>query len=742
MKTYAIGDYCLYDGQLYECTAEITTPEAWTAAHWTAATVGTELNDIKGDVTGLKEDLDTVVCVNLMGSKKDILYPVDIAPGEKFTVSTSDGSIFPTDSTLQIQLLDANKTQTDYFSLKNGETYRTITSNSNRARTKYLRWNSVPSVPLMVNYGETVLTYVPYFAPVVSQLDEIKNDISNINHIVINENLIGMEKDVYYHVYPPIKVGEKFTISTANEQTIPNAVDYEWFDVNKTKIAGKRFYANSTTHDTTIVTTSDVHYFKLLMHPMRPMKIERGENVTAFRPYFREYNENAVGETLSYNEWKEKILYPNSFISAYYISLNGLFIESTNYMGTNLIPLNSGDIIHYRLYGSAGEPLIASYDASGAFIEALATVQENGVINEGTITLSYDCYIVAAHRKNVVDDANPYFYINDSQFRKVQLSVVDSSAKANTFVSGFGMLDGWEPHAIVFSKMMEDVVNTEGFLFFTDSHFMAITENGWKPYAYDIMSYIEKMYYSTPCSFILHGGDWLGSGEAREDFLYKLSVISGIFRRNFNRYALLVGNHETGGQSNEHEQFTHDTLAATLLANVGKTYYRFDANTFHMYCFDTWDYAALDAYGKAQIAWFANALLHEDSAHIVVAMHILYDENILMPMGEQISLCAKAYNDRSTYTYDGNTYNFASATGKVAFIIAGHEHGDRMDVVNGIPFILTKNLTGYGGEGNFYKMTPLPLDLIKVDWNNAKLIAYRALRGQAGTTRQMDIIAT
>lgn len=60
-KTYAIGDYCLHDGQLYECTTEITTPEAWTAAHWTATTVGTELNDIKGDVTGLKEDLSESV---------------------------------------------------------------------------------------------------------------------------------------------------------------------------------------------------------------------------------------------------------------------------------------------------------------------------------------------------------------------------------------------------------------------------------------------------------------------------------------------------------------------------------------------------------------------------------------------------------------------------------------------------------------------------------------------------------
>ena len=57
-KTYAIGDYRLYDGQLYECTTEISTPEAWTAAHWTATTAGTELNDIKGDVSDLKEDIN------------------------------------------------------------------------------------------------------------------------------------------------------------------------------------------------------------------------------------------------------------------------------------------------------------------------------------------------------------------------------------------------------------------------------------------------------------------------------------------------------------------------------------------------------------------------------------------------------------------------------------------------------------------------------------------------------------
>ena len=55
--TYAVGDYCIYDGQLYRCTTAITTAEAWTAAHWTMATVGGELTDLKGDIPQNVSDL-------------------------------------------------------------------------------------------------------------------------------------------------------------------------------------------------------------------------------------------------------------------------------------------------------------------------------------------------------------------------------------------------------------------------------------------------------------------------------------------------------------------------------------------------------------------------------------------------------------------------------------------------------------------------------------------------------------
>ena len=311
--------------------------------------------------------------------------------------------------------------------------------------------------------------------------------------------------------------------------------------------------------------------------------------------------------------------------------------------------------------------------------------------------------------------------------------------QSKMFVSAYNTLDGWESHAKAFATLMEDVSDTEGFLFFTDTHFMAKqTESDWKAYAYPIFAYIEQLYYASPCSFVLHGGDWLGTGDTRANALYKMSVINGVFRSRFDRYALLVGNHETGNQMQGNNVLTKGTLAATLLANIGTTYYKFDANTFRMYCFDSWESAALDSYGKSQVAWFADSLENETAEHIVIAIHILLDSGNLMPMGDELTKCAAAYNARTTYTYNGTTYDFSSATGKVAFVIAGHRHLDDAGTVNGIPYILTTNTTEY--SDTTFNNLPLPIDLMKVDWTSKKLTAYRAARGQTGTTREITIL--
>lgn len=55
--TYAVGDYCFYNGSLYRCITPITTAEAWTAAHWTAAVLGDDVGDLKSAIAYSNEGL-------------------------------------------------------------------------------------------------------------------------------------------------------------------------------------------------------------------------------------------------------------------------------------------------------------------------------------------------------------------------------------------------------------------------------------------------------------------------------------------------------------------------------------------------------------------------------------------------------------------------------------------------------------------------------------------------------------
>lgn len=43
-QTYAVGDYCVYDGQLYRCITAISTAETFDVTKWVATNVMSELS--------------------------------------------------------------------------------------------------------------------------------------------------------------------------------------------------------------------------------------------------------------------------------------------------------------------------------------------------------------------------------------------------------------------------------------------------------------------------------------------------------------------------------------------------------------------------------------------------------------------------------------------------------------------------------------------------------------------------
>ena len=66
--TYAVGDYCVYSGDLYRCTTAISTAEAWTAAHWVQVAAGDELTTLADDISTLTTNTKELVALHTTGS--------------------------------------------------------------------------------------------------------------------------------------------------------------------------------------------------------------------------------------------------------------------------------------------------------------------------------------------------------------------------------------------------------------------------------------------------------------------------------------------------------------------------------------------------------------------------------------------------------------------------------------------------------------------------------------------------
>lgn len=58
--TYAVGDYAVHSGKLYQCTTAIATAEAWTAAHWTEAKLADDVSQLKEDIADIDGISDEV----------------------------------------------------------------------------------------------------------------------------------------------------------------------------------------------------------------------------------------------------------------------------------------------------------------------------------------------------------------------------------------------------------------------------------------------------------------------------------------------------------------------------------------------------------------------------------------------------------------------------------------------------------------------------------------------------------
>ena len=166
-STYNVGDFCIYQGELYECIATVES-EAWNSAHWTQANVGEQLGDVKEDLSELYVPSENIYNqatdrhgININGSgvitedgsykASDYIY---VGGGNKVTIQvdprqqriyfykTNDESGFS-------RALWITGTGSQTFTLSSIENYIVITM-----------LETLPD--FMVNIGATLLPYAPY----------------------------------------------------------------------------------------------------------------------------------------------------------------------------------------------------------------------------------------------------------------------------------------------------------------------------------------------------------------------------------------------------------------------------------------------------------------------------------------------------------------------------------------------------------------------------------------------------
>jgi len=301
-------------------------------------------------------------------------------------------------------------------------------------------------------------------------------------------------------------------------------------------------------------------------------------------------------------------------------------------------------------------------------------------------------------------------------FLMPKLRELATSASEDEFVS----LTEYIEKAGTVASDIDGSESADIFLFFTDPHSFQKTSLG-VDYADKFklqMQALKPWSKNLPLDFVLCGGDIVQSSQAKEDVVVCLGLFNGYCRSNLGKpFYGVVGNHEFNTYGTG--RLTSDEIATSYLAGISKSsVYKVNTRNGEMLVMDNGDDAddgqTLSDAQKANLAEFAGMLSAVESEHVYVAVHKL---STLTPQSvtdngiiyyEDMSLCAKAmmdmlvaYNSKTSVQVAGVTYDFTGTTGTCEFIISGHCHKDAQGSYNGIPIILTVNMTPTTNACNF-----------------------------------------
>ena len=285
-------------------------------------------------------------------------------------------------------------------------------------------------------------------------------------------------------------------------------------------------------------------------------------------------------------------------------------------------------------------------------------------------------------------------------------------------------------------------VNGDEFIFITDYHMEKNANNS--------PSLIDKIIHQTGAKKIVFGGDAYDASSTPDLALNKIADFYSMFYENADNILSCVGNHEYNNPaSNKPEQqipngqvyasivnrndlihHSRHTCNYTVLNHPNKT----------MYIFVGCEYNS--SITNESIKYVLETIKNNNGYDIIVFSHTGLDNggdngnvaNIVSDF-KRITDGIDKFNQKSSYVFDGTTYDYSGCTGEVVCVFSGHNHVDGCIQTDGGLNVISTTCDAYGKpEGGVVRtkgtITEQAFDVVNIDYENKKIYMTRIGAGE------------
>lgn len=371
--------------------------------------------------------------------------------------------------------------------------------------------------------------------------------------------------------------------------------------------------------------------------------------------------------------------------------------DSDTIIRTGFIPVIGGAL--YQIYASSGSyndvRYVFEYNSSKTFIKYTMITQE---LYESGLTLDENTAFI---RTRTATASTAYIPSLDTkvmvEFGKIKTYQFDGYINKNQIVNydQLNTIDAYPDYYKVYLSNKYDTINAlnsasgviDSFVFMTDYHFTDGTEY-CAPIIRDILNY-------TSARFLAYGGDTITNLPTAKEAIDWFVM----FNKRFENVGLMyqaIGNHEWNDPSGtaSSARLSEYMVRALNIARYEREMvssdgldYRIDNHIRKIsYIYLSCGYLA--EVTTAQNEWLCNELLQIPNGYsLVVISHDSVsraDEDYLNPNIETAVGAIGALKAKTTFTYNGITYDYSQKNVDVVAVIGGHSHIDAGIVVNGV----------------------------------------------------------